>query len=283
MTADNLVFLMHTGWPASKLLRLWAERLNGVRNVAPANGSACTGVPPGSLQRALELLQSAADRELLSIRSEEKITEVSGPLPAETASPAAAVEAAKQGLELRPRADGKTWALIRRTRELVVEVTPGGEQDPELVEAEQLLNLLPGQSRYQLLVAPGIVPDPLRHPTPPTIQLRITPRSTAQVYQYLANGVDVPPEHVLAGLVCPTAGADGHDSTGGLFAVYTCGGHKPPASAYIAVKYRGWWYYIDDHDAQSKATFALILQLSQLDLRRRPPGGGPLLTLPAGR
>ena len=164
---------------------------------------------------------------------------------------------------------------------MVVEVTPGAEQDPELMEVEGLLNLVPGRSRYELVVAPGRVPDPLRHPAPPSVELRITPRSTAQVFVYLASGVEVPPKHVIAGLVCPTP--DGHEATGGLFAVHTAKGHKPPANAYIAVKYRGWWYYIDDKDAQSKATFALMLQLSRLDLRRRPPGGGPLLTLPAGR
>jgi hypothetical protein len=49
------------------------------------------------------------------------------------------------------------------------------------------------------------------------------------------------------------------------------------------VKYRDWWYFIDDGDVRSKATSALMLQLSRLDLRRRPPGGGLLLTLPAGR
>jgi hypothetical protein len=284
MTADTLAFLTQTGWPVSGLLRLWAERINGVPNVDPGNGAACTGVAePARFQRALELLQSAADRELLSIRAEDKLTEVSGPLPAETATAAAAADAIRQGLELRPRADGKTWALVRRERRLVVDVTPGSEQDPELLEVEGLLNLLPGRSQYDLVVAPGRIPDPLLHPAPASAELRITPRSTAQVYLYLADGIDVPPEHVVSGLVYPRSNRDCHEATGGMFAVYTAAGHKPPPKAYVAVKYRGWWYYVDDQDAQSKATFAMMLQLSRLDLRRRPPGGGPLLTLPAGR
>jgi hypothetical protein len=284
MTADTLVFLTQTGWPVSVLLRLWAERINGVPNVDPGNGAACTGVAElARFQRALELLQSAADRELLSIRAEEQITEASGPLPAESATAAAAADAIRQGLELRPRADGKTWALVRRGRRLVVEVTPGSEQDPELLEVEALLNLLPGRSQYDLVVAPGRIPDPLLHPAPASAELRITPRSTAQVYVYLANGIEVPPEHVVAGLVCPSSNPDCHEATGRLFAVYTATGHKPPPTTYVAVRYRGWWYYIDDQDTQSKATFAMMLQLSRLDLRRRPPGGGPLLTLPAGR
>jgi hypothetical protein len=44
-----------------------------------------------------------------------------------------------------------------------------------------------------------------------------------------------------------------------LFEVRVAGGHKPPASANVAVKYRGWWYYIDDRDAQSKATLGIVL------------------------
>jgi hypothetical protein len=284
MTADTLVFLIQTGWPVSVLLHLWADRLNGVPNGDPADCPPGDGAAdPRRFQRALDLLQSASDRELLSVRPHETVIEVSGPLPAETVSSATAVQAAKEGLELRQRADGKTWVLIRRGHELVVEVTPGAEQDPELAELAQLLNLIPGQSRYELLVTTGRVPDPLRHPASPTTQLRITPRSTAQVYRYLATGVDVPPEHIAAGLVCPPPGAASHDSTSGLFTVHTASGHKPPGNAYVAVKYRGWWYYLDDRDTQSKQTFTITLQLSRVDLRRRPPGGGPLLTLPAGR
>jgi hypothetical protein len=282
INADNLTFLIQTGWPISVLLRLWVERLNGVPNLDPGKDEKCNGVSEAArFQRIVDLLQTAADRELISVRSEEQLTEVSGPLPGESATAAAAAQAAHEGLELQPRKDGKTWALIRRGHHLVMEVTPGTEQDPELLEVEALLNLLPGQSRYELVVATGRVPDPLRHPMPPSRALLITPRSTAQVYLYLANGVEIPPEHASAGEVCPCLG--GMAATAGLLAIHTAATHKPPPGAYLAVKYRGWWYYIDDQDAASKSTFALMLQLTRLDLRRRPPGGGPVLTLPAGR
>ena len=75
---------------------------------------------------------------------------------------------------------------------------------------------------------------------------------------------------------------DGREVTRGLFEVHACKGHKPPKDAYVAIKYRGYWYYLDDRDAQSKATFALMLQLSRLDFGK-PRRGGPLLTLPVGK
>ena len=58
--------------------------------------------------------------------------------------------------------------------------------------------------------------------------------------------------------------------TAGLFTVHTCKGHKPPATAYVAVKYRDYWYYVNDRDQASKTTFALTLELSRLDFG---PGG----------
>jgi hypothetical protein len=70
--------------------------------------------------------------------------------------------------------------------------------------------------------------------------------------------------------------------TEGLFAAHADQGHKPPETAFVAVKYRDYWYYIDDRDPESKATFALVLQLSRLDLARQQPAA-PFLTLPVGR
>ena len=39
----------------------------------------------------------------------------------------------------------------------------------------------------------------------------------------------------------------------------------------MAVKYRDYWYYIDDRDGVSKETFELMLQFSRLDFGLRKP------------
>ena len=44
-----------------------------------------------------------------------------------------------------------------------------------------------------------------------------------------------------------------------------------PGTAWL--KYRDYWYYIDDRDQESKATFALVLGVSRLDFDRQQPGG----------
>ena len=70
--------------------------------------------------------------------------------------------------------------------------------------------------------------------------------------------------------------------TEGLFHVQSVKQKCRPKEAYVAVKYRGYWFYIDDRDQQSKVTFSLMLvstQIQQLGIRK----GGPALTLPVGR
>jgi hypothetical protein len=150
-----------------------------------------------------------------------------------------------------------------------------------------MLNLTPGEQTHDIVVAPGNVPDPLRYPRPPSSEIRITPRSTSQVFFYLSNGVEVPCEHLESGVARPLTDdegnpLDGRELTRGLLEVHVAKGHKPPPTAFIAVWNRGYWFYIDDRDQASKSTLALMLQLSRLDFGDKQPAA-PLLTLPIGR
>jgi hypothetical protein len=289
ITLDTLVFLTQTNWPVSTILRVWVDRMNGVPNAAAANLPPRESAPDFErFVRVAELLQAAQDKELAAVRPGERVVEVGGPFPADAVGPAAAVEATKAGLEYRRSADGKGWSLVRRERRLFVEVSPGVERSPELVELAALLNMTPGLKSYEISLAGRGQPDPARFPTAPSGELRVVPRSSAQAAYFLSNGVEVPAEHLSSGVVRPVVGPGGEPFdltavTRGLFAVHACKGHKRPAGAFVAVQYRGYWYYIDDRDQESKSTFALLFHLGRLDFARQHIGGPPALTLPVGR
>ena len=56
----------------------------------------------------------------------------------------------------------------------------------------------------------------------------------------------------------------------------------------MAVRYRDYWFYIDDRDSISKSTFNLMLQFTRIDLgypagAARSQQPAPVLTLPLGR
>ncbi|CAN5499438.1 hypothetical protein BH10PLA2_BH10PLA2_04430 [soil metagenome] len=287
ISSDTLVFLSQSGWSASTILRLWVERLNGIPNASTASNPARGLIPDfARFQRIAELLQVVQDREMGSIETEEQFVDVSGPLPASAITATAAVEATKNGLEYRPKKNSDAWTLVRSDRRLVLHFFPGVDRSPEIVELQALLNLRPDQARYEVIATAGGVPDPLRVPSAPSAVLQLVPRSTAQVYFFLANGVEVPSEHLNC---CPATLDDSGNVfnmqavTRGLFEVHVAKGHKPPPCAYVAVRYRGNWFYIDEQDQASKTTFGLVMQLSRLDFKRQQLGAGPVLTLPAGR
>jgi hypothetical protein len=109
--------------------------------------------------------------------------------------------------------------------------------------------------------------------------------STAQTLFYLANGIEVPLEHLNDGRVRMVPGFDPVEAMKGIFQVKSCPGHrrKWPANASVAVWYRDHWFYIDDRDLDSKATLYLMLQLRRLDFARQTIPTPPALTLPLGR
>lgn len=107
-------------------------------------------------------------------------------------------------------------------------------------------------------------------------------RSLAGISFFLSHGVQVPPEDVTGGVVRTTKTGDNktfdwNEIFKDFFIVHSQA--KQPDNAAISVNYRGKWFYIDDADIQTKYTFMLLRQLTQLQ-EGRTQTSGPLLTLP---
>ena len=111
--------------------------------------------------------------------------------------------------------------------------------------------------------------------------LAIQTRSVAEIMLNAAAAVEVPREHVEAHIVeasvDPLVVLMAPDPTLRIHS-----SRNAPERANVAVKHRGWWYYVDDADLASKQTF---LQLQMLFLTRlseavRGTQATPLLTIP---
>jgi hypothetical protein len=287
-TPDGIIFLAETSYPIATVFRLWVEYLNRVPNAVTASGPPRDLVPDfRGFQRVAWLLQALQDRGDLRFHREQQETQVGSPLPAGAVTAAAMVEAARNGLEYRQRPD-QTWVLVKRQTRLVLRVRPEAMLEPEMLELCQLLHLKPGQPSYEIKVDGGDEPFSLACPPEEATSISLTPRSAVQAFYYMAHGVVVPPEHVQAGVVTSAIDADGglfdwQQVTGGLFTVHSVRQHLRPRSAYVAVKYRDYWYYIDDHDDASKITFSLMMTMTRVNLLGVRKSGAPALTLPVGR
>jgi hypothetical protein len=102
---------------------------------------------------------------------------------------------------------------------------------------------------------------------------------------YLSKGVEVPQCHQEEDLVKHTWDADGcafdwQRVLDGNFRVHSC--QSRPRQAAIAVKYRGYWFYIDDRDHASKTTFFQLMKIMRLQVHGGGAGALPVLTLSVG-
>lgn len=136
---------------------------------------------------------------------------------------------------------------------------------------------LPGDTRSMHLSSPF---EPASGPT-----LVLGTRSMLGVLFYLSHSVQAPADHLQAGYIEPTkvrgtgAAFDWANVTRPLMTIKNS--KDKPKSAYVAVRYRDYWFYIDDADRNSKATFGLLHYLISLQ-SNGGNGRTPLLTLPAG-
>ncbi|HEX4073632.1 MAG TPA: hypothetical protein VHX68_20800 [Planctomycetaceae bacterium] len=286
-TLDGIVFLAETSYPLSTVFQLFVESINGVPNAPSASGPPRSIVPEfREFKRAAEILQQLKDLGDLQFVREEKINEYGSRLSESSVTAAALVEAAKNGFEYHQQPD-KSWSLVKRERRLMLQIRPEALARPELTELTSLMHLKPGQSRYEVTVGSKESLSSEGRQTASTT-FNIFPRSVIQASYYLSHGVVVPSEHVACGLAKSPVFYDGRsfdwqELFSGLFTVHSVQQYRRPACASVAVKYRDYWFYIDDRDADSKATFSLLMTMTRINLLGTRKGG-PTLTLPvAGR
>ena len=157
-----------------------------------------------------------------------------------------------------------------RTVYLLLEGAEGGPLDPR---ARRLLNLL------------GLDPQARSFPVrfgfgeARTSEIRIYTRSLIEILGNLAAQVEVPADNVAAGRTYRTqAGLAGLPSIPRLSVISRA---LRPFEAFVAVEYRGTWYWIDDRDYGSKRVFSTLMLL--LNLVDKTDGVQlPVITIPTG-
>jgi hypothetical protein len=285
-TLDGIIFLAESGWPVATVFRLWVDYLNGVPNAVAATGPPRDVASPfREFRRAVELLQVLQDRGDLRFVREEKFVELGAPFPAANLTPALLMEAEHNGYEYRARPDN-TWVLVKRDHTLQLRINPTVAGCPEMLELAALLHLTPGATTFEVTVGvPDLFPS---ERTGATMTLNLFPRSTVQTLFYLSYGVEIPQEHLQSGVARQALAPEGNaldwteEATAGLFTVHSCKQLCRPANAWVAVKYRGYWFYIDDRDNDSKITFTFMMVMTRANLLVGPKTS-PTLTLPVGR
>lgn len=109
--------------------------------------------------------------------------------------------------------------------------------------------------------------------------IAISTRSTFGILEILRASIEIPEEHTIAGIALnyPAPGLAGKN-----IRIYSS--KDKPAKAAVAVKHRGYWFYIDQTDMYTKLFYVMVRTLwstSIADASERSTA--PVLTIPVGR
>ena len=113
-------------------------------------------------------------------------------------------------------------------------------------------------------------------------ELAMLTRSMLSIMVVMAGQVEVPEWHISQGItVASLSGANASATDGPRHIIAIRHGRERPVEAFVAVEYKGYWFWIDDRDFASKRIFAYLMILFSLT-ETSGREGLPLITIPAG-
>lgn len=157
---------------------------------------------------------------------------------------------------------GSTAVLLLRADDLPADIRE------KSAEVRRLLKLPAGQQKFTLSYSPMRGADN---------ELSVNSRSMLQILQAFASYVEVPDQHLRRGLAAPAFEGDSPEQrdVGRIRS-----GPEKPDGAYVAVQYRGAWFWVDDGDLRAKRALTAVMfffTLSDTGNAERLP----LVTIPA--
>jgi len=263
---NTFSYLAASDWPLNLLLILLGSEINGIVNDTGGNV-----LEYNSIANKLRQLQDNGD---LLVGFLEREVVVSDPIDASLIKGGDILNAAESGYRFRLTEGQQQIYLTKKIAQPVLWIKTDSQN---VMTLKRILRLRKRSiPPYDIEIGSGLYQ---REDTYTSIILRT--RSLLGAIVYLSQAVTPPAEHLKRGIASPNwplPGVDDVDITG-TFNVLTSS-TKPEAS--LAVQYRGYWFYIDETDMNSKATFLVMAEFYRLAISEGRPDQVPILTLPVG-
>lgn len=279
ISIDSISILVWSGWNIDSVLRVSSNNLNGLDNaLAAGRGHPEWPVSVDQFRHVTSLLRELQLRGMVEIVAQ---LEEEDDIELSEVSVEDVTGAHEKGYEIKHSKDGEKILLKPAEKKMfVARFAQEAVGSPEHTAIMQALHLNESKPWYEIKPAvEGVLKE-----TGPRKDVTLSRRSFLEAMFFLSQAINVPEEHLQCGMVYQTRDGvgcpfDWNTVTGDLLQVHVQ--KKRPKCAEVAVRYRDYWFYIDERDLSSRYTLNLMVELYNMEVRG---GGGvnvPLITIGA--
>ena len=279
LSAEQLGPLTMSG--AGGFLRLGLRRINRLENISSSTGwSAKEPDSYAEFNEALSLIQELERNGLVDFTYNVTTTQVSSPFD-ELGEHSSIPEGFNDGL-MFTKDENDQW--VARSSKTVPYMRFSGysKNNPRILRVRELLNLDPEKYSFPIVDVDFAPTERMRlatdqpaagfDPEAKFEEIVIVNRSMFEIMGIASRSVQVPDEHLQAGLAAPD-----ENVLGDILTIRNS--MSEPKNAAIAVQHKGVWFYIAANDLNSKATFLRLNALFEVTAGR-VAGTDPILTIP---
>lgn len=281
---DSIEKMVSAGWPISWVIFLTCERFQGISSFDVTFGTTM-GLDDPKFGRLLELMDILQRKQLISLSlTPQGITWNDHPISDSEVTLDRIIQSEKDHTLYRKRPDGAGYDLVSIASVPVFSLYQGVTDTPEGKELCQMLEL-PGPGDYRLVSVENAPVEGKR--------VSIRTRSLAALMRLMSHGVDA---EVEAADPSPDVNTpeelwkhmqhveystyDARHDIRSVFRIHRNTSMSDEAS--VEVMCDGDWYSIREKDITSKAIFALVTDLYNLQVKSEN-NIAPVLTIPVGR
>jgi len=282
LTLDQLEVLA-TSYNLGKVFRLFTNYVSGLDNASTGDGP-----PPPSppnyeeFNYFADLLTQLQRQQAVLILREKRRKDVDY-LVSMTAVDDI-VKLKQEGFDIRKTDSGDGYVVNDVAISEVLQLRVEPDSVDTVNALRDVLGLDVGAEKYDMVSVPNQFPK--FNVETRNSDIKITMRSLVQTSFFMSQAVEVPRPHIDAGHVVTTRNPDGSEFDWNLvlddlFCVRCC--QRRPKDAHVAVKHRGYWFYIPNCDVTSIGSLRLLNNAFSLkSIRTGTNNDAPVLTLSAG-
>lgn len=268
---ETLYRLIQYGWGLERIFDLAVRQINDVGTRTGVAREAAAVTAAAKLRRIISMLGRWQRQGLLTLSLRPQFVPVSPRIPANQVTGSDFIAAAKNGYRLLPKGGG--YVLADKTFHLRLKIDDALAGTPEWTSLARTLGVSPNRQNYAIDPATARGSRKSR----PAATFYLATRSPLGIMASLSRGVTVPTSDLQNGVA---AAVEAPAPITSYFNIATAA--DQPSNAYLAVPFRGHWFYMQAGDLASRRTLGALISLLRMELKAGGAENVPILTLPVG-